>query len=89
MGRVAEADPNRGPIDGAAPDVVAFVVPGRHGAVLAELAEGAFDGVALLVAVQVGQCAGDLQIDAAQFKHQARIGLSRCLCARNVTPDQP
>ena len=46
---VAEPDPDRGDVDGSAPDEVAFVVPGGHGTVLAELAEGPLDDVALLV----------------------------------------
>jgi len=46
---VMEPDPDRGHVDGSAPDEVAFVVPGRDGAVLAELAEGPLDDVALLV----------------------------------------
>src|SRR5271156_2520722 len=49
MGRVAEPDPDRGDVDGSAPDEVAFVEPGGDGAVLAQLAEGPFHGVALLV----------------------------------------
>jgi hypothetical protein len=49
MGGVAEPDPDRGDVDGSAPDEVAFVIPGRHGAVLAELAERPLDDVALLV----------------------------------------
>src|SRR5215471_8285845 len=36
---MTEPDPYRGHIDGAAPDVVAFVEPGGHGTVLAELAD--------------------------------------------------
>ena len=46
---VMEPDPDRGHVDGSASDEVAFVVPGRDGAVLAELAEGPLDDVALLV----------------------------------------
>src|SRR2546421_2655104 len=46
---MAEPDPDRGHVDGPAPDVVAFVVPGGDCAVLAELAESALDGVALLI----------------------------------------
>src|SRR6266567_4511601 len=46
---MAEPDPDRGHVDGPAPDVVAFVVPGGDGAVLAELAERPLDGVALLI----------------------------------------
>ena len=38
-----------GDVDGAAPDEVAFVVAGGHSAVLPELAEGSFDGVAVAV----------------------------------------
>src|SRR5690349_19089354 len=49
MRRMAEPDSDRGHIDGSAPDEVAFVVPGSDGAVLAEVAEGALDGVALPV----------------------------------------
>ena len=49
MGRVAEPDPDRGHVDGSAPDEIAFVVPGGDGPVLAELAEGTLDGVARLV----------------------------------------
>ena len=49
MDGVSEPDPDRGDVDGSAPDEVAFVVAGGDGAVLAELAEGTFDGVALLV----------------------------------------
>ena len=45
---VAEPDSDRGDVDGSAPNEVAFVVPGHDGAVLAELAEGALDGVAVL-----------------------------------------
>jgi len=46
---VAEPDPDRGHIDGPAPDEVAFVVPAGDGAVPAELTEGTLDGVALRV----------------------------------------
>lgn len=46
---MAESDPDRGHVGGAAPDEVALVVPGRDGAVLAEVAERALDSVALLV----------------------------------------
>src|ERR1700685_1428008 len=46
---MAEPDPDRGHLDGSAPDVVALVVPGGDGAVLAEVAEGALDDVALLI----------------------------------------
>ena len=46
---MAEPDPDRGHVDGSPPNVVAFVVPGSDGAVLAELAEGALNGVALLI----------------------------------------
>src|SRR5712691_9760067 len=46
---MAEPDPDRGHVDGSPPDEVALVVPGGDGAVLAELAEGALDGVALLI----------------------------------------
>jgi hypothetical protein len=44
-----EPDPDRGYVDSPAPDKVAFVVPGRHGTMLPELAEGPFDDVALLI----------------------------------------
>jgi hypothetical protein len=46
---MTEPDPDRGDVDGAAPDEVALVIPGRHGAVLAELAERPLDHVALLI----------------------------------------
>src|SRR6266566_674013 len=46
---MTEPDPDRGHIDRSAPDVVALVVPGGDGAVLAEMAEGALDHVALLI----------------------------------------
>jgi len=46
---VAEPDADRGDVDGAAPNKVAFVELGGDGPVLAELADGPFDGVALLV----------------------------------------
>jgi hypothetical protein len=46
---IAEPDSDRGDVDGSAPDEVAFVEPGSNGAVLAELAEGPLDRVALLV----------------------------------------
>ena len=46
---MTEPDPDRGHVDGPAPDEVAFVVPGRHGAMLAELAERPLDDVALLI----------------------------------------
>ena len=46
---MAEPDPDRGHVDGSPPDVVALVVPGRDGAVLAEMAEGPLDDVALLI----------------------------------------
>jgi hypothetical protein len=49
MRHSAEPDPDRGDIDGPAPDEVTFAGPGGDGAVLAELAEGPLDGVALLV----------------------------------------
>jgi hypothetical protein len=42
---VSEPAPDRGDVDGSAPDEVAFVIPGGDGA---ELAEGTLDGVALL-----------------------------------------
>jgi hypothetical protein len=48
MNWVAEPDPDGGDVDGAAPDEAAFAEPGRHRAMLAELAEGALDGVAVL-----------------------------------------
>jgi hypothetical protein len=59
MDGVAEPDPDGGDVDGSAPDEVAFVVAGGDGAVLAELADGALDGVALLVqlAVEGGRAA--------------------------------
>jgi len=53
MDGVSEPDPDRGDVDGSAPDEVAFVVAGGEGAVLAELAEGTLDGVALLINVGV------------------------------------
>jgi hypothetical protein len=53
MDGVSEPDPDRGDIDGSAPDEVAFVIPGGDGTVLAELAEGTLDGVALLVGGRV------------------------------------
>jgi hypothetical protein len=46
---MAEPDPDRGHVDGSPPDVVAFVVPGRDGAVLAEMAESPLGHVALLI----------------------------------------
>ena len=46
---MTEPDPDRGHIDGPAPYEVAFVISGRYGAVLAELAERPLDHVALLV----------------------------------------
>src|ERR1700751_4697470 len=46
---MTEPDPDRGHVDGPAPDEVAFVVPGRHGAMLAELAERPLDDVALFI----------------------------------------
>jgi hypothetical protein len=49
MGHSAEPDPDRGDVDGSAPDEVALVEPGGDGAVVTESAEGALDGVALLV----------------------------------------
>src|ERR1700674_2885062 len=49
MDGVAEPDPDRGDVDGAAVDEVALVVPGGDRPVLAKPAEGALDGVALLV----------------------------------------
>jgi hypothetical protein len=59
MGHGAEPDPDRGDVDGPAPDEVVFVVPGGDGAVLAELAEGPLDGVALLAGggVEAGRAA--------------------------------
>src|SRR5205823_8078541 len=50
---MAEPDPDRGHVDSATPDKVALVVPGCHGPVLAELAEGPLDDVALLVSDRV------------------------------------
>src|ERR1022692_3982497 len=50
---MAEPDPDRRDVDGSAPDEVAFVIPGSNGPVLAELAEGALDGVALLIGGRV------------------------------------
>jgi hypothetical protein len=52
---VAEPDFDAGDVDGALVDELAFVVAGGHGAVLAQLAEGAFDGVALLVRDRIGR----------------------------------
>src|SRR5436190_9615583 len=46
---MTEPDPDRGHVDGSAPDEVALVVPGGDGAVLAEMAEGPLDDVALLI----------------------------------------
>src|SRR5436305_11780219 len=56
---MAEPDPDRGHVDSPAPDEIALVVPGRHGAVLAELAERPLDHVALLIssAVEGGRAA--------------------------------
>jgi hypothetical protein len=48
-----EPDLDRGDVDGAAVDVVAFVVAGGHGSVALELVDAAFDGVALFVALGV------------------------------------
>src|SRR3954451_13699279 len=45
--RVAERDPDGGDVNGAAPDVVAFVVPGGHGSVLLQLVDGSLDDVAV------------------------------------------
>jgi hypothetical protein len=56
---VTEPDPDQGHVDGPAPDEVALVVPGRHGAVLAELAERALDGVAVLIGGRVGDLRAD------------------------------
>jgi|SRR6516225_416277 len=53
MDGVAEPDSDGGDVDSAAPDVVALVEPGGHGAVLAEAADGALDGVALFVGGRV------------------------------------
>ncbi len=49
MDGVAKPDPDGGDVDGAAPGEVAFIESGGDGAVLAELAERALDGVAVLV----------------------------------------
>ena len=46
---MTEPDPDRGHVDGPAPNEVAFVVPGRHSPVLSELAERPLDDVALLI----------------------------------------
>jgi len=48
-----EPDPDRGHVNGPAPDEVALVIPGGHGAVLAELAERPLDHVALPVGDRV------------------------------------
>ena len=48
---VSEPDSDGGDVDGAAEDVVAFVVAGGDGAVLAELVDGPFHDVALPVDV--------------------------------------
>jgi len=50
---VAKPDPDRGDVDGSTPDEVAFVVSGSNGPVLAELAEGTLNNVALLVGSRV------------------------------------
>jgi hypothetical protein len=50
---VSEPDPDRGEVDGSAEDVVAFVIAGGYRAVGFEFVDGAFDGVALLVAFGV------------------------------------
>ena len=50
---IAEPDPDRCHIDGSAVDEVALVIPGGHRPVLAQSAEGALDGVALLVGRRV------------------------------------
>jgi hypothetical protein len=59
---MAEPDPDRGHVDSPAPDEIALVVLGRHGAVLAELAERPLDHVALLIsnAVEGGRAAARL-----------------------------
>jgi hypothetical protein len=44
-----EPDPDRGHVDGSAPDEVALVITGGHGAMLAELAERPLDDVALII----------------------------------------
>jgi len=56
---VSEPDADGGHVDDAAVDEVRFVVPGGDGAVLAELVNGPFDRVALLVgfAVERGRAA--------------------------------
>ena len=50
---IAEPDPDRCHIDGSAVDEVALVIPGGHRPVLAQPAEGAPGGVALLVGRRV------------------------------------
>ena len=50
---IAEPDPDGCHIDGSAVDEVALVIPGGHRPVLAQSAEGALDGVALLVGRRV------------------------------------
>lgn len=50
---IAEPDSDRGDIDGAVEDVLAFVVAGGHGAELFELVDAAFDNVAAFVGLGV------------------------------------
>jgi hypothetical protein len=74
---VAEPDPDRGHIDGAAPDEIAFVIPGGDGAVLAELAEGPLDRVALLIGSGVeGRRAASRDELARLLAEQAACGVS-------------
>src|SRR6266571_9388607 len=51
---IAEPDPDRCHIDGSAVDEVALVIPGGHRPVLAQSAEGAPGGAALLVGRRAG-----------------------------------
>jgi len=56
LGWVSEPDPDRGDVDGCEVDDLALVVAGGHGAGAAELVDGAFDDVSLLVdlGIEVG-----------------------------------
>jgi hypothetical protein len=93
VGHVLVPDPGRQRIDD---DQVQLIEVDRRLSVDAgvgrpegDLSRVRVDQLVVFVAGLVGQRVRDLlQIEAAQVKHQARIGLSRCLRARSGTPDQ-
>ena len=76
--RVAWPDADRGDVDGALVDALAFVVTGGDGAELLELAEAAFDGVAFLVpaSVECRRAAAGAAAVAAVFFWSSLTGMT-------------